>query len=128
MKISDAIAFADSLFPNTYSREEKKKWLSEIDTRIYQTIISKHEGNPLSSFDGYTEETPDDTELLVREPYDELYIHYLEYKISYFDHDYSHYNAAASMFSALYNDFAVHYNQEHRPKKRKLFGYFGGSR
>ena len=58
MKIHDAIAEVDTLKPNMFGEKEKIKWLSRLDTRIYQEIICTHEyneGEEEITFDGYTE-------------------------------------------------------------------------
>lgn len=39
MTIHDAIAEVDTLKPNMFGEKEKIKWLSRLDTRIYQEII-----------------------------------------------------------------------------------------
>ena len=42
MYIIDAIEQVDSLKPNSYKREDKIRWLSEIDGQIYEEVIKKH--------------------------------------------------------------------------------------
>ncbi len=45
MKISEAIAEVDSQKINTYSNEQKIKWLSRLDNRIYNEFIHTHRYN-----------------------------------------------------------------------------------
>ncbi|MCD8036971.1 MAG: hypothetical protein LUE88_06320, partial [Clostridiales bacterium] len=80
MFIAQAIEAADRLKPNAYSREEKVKWLSDIDMQIYKEIILTHEGG--GEFEGYDECTDiETTVLLAPNPYDELYVHGIKRQI-----------------------------------------------
>ena len=117
MTIIGAINKIDALKPNGYSQTEKVEWLSRIDGTIKKEIIDKHEGGDDIVFNGYDDSTPIDTKLIVEEPYDELYINWLESKIDYYNEEYDHYNATASKFVDAYNDFANDYIRTHMPKQ-----------
>ena len=83
MKISEAIAEVDAAKINTYSVEQKIKWLNRLDTRIYNQIILTHhynDGEDPVVFDGY-DVGDEDTELIVGEPYAEMYVRWLEGQI-----------------------------------------------
>ena len=58
-----------------------------------------------------------DAKLAINEPYDEAYIHYLEYKLHYFYHEIDRYNDAVVKFSDEYSDFKSMYNRTHMPKQ-----------
>ncbi len=125
MTISEAITKVDTLKPNMYEEKDKIRWLSQLDARIYQEIILTHhynEGEEEVSFSGYTEETSGDTELLVGEPYDEMYIHWLEGKVDYNNMEYGGFNSANSMFESVFGAFRNAYNASHMPKgARKIY-------
>lgn len=125
MTIDEAISKVDALKPNMYPEKEKIKWLSQLEARIYKEIISTHlynEGEEEISFTGYTEETDGDTVLIVGEPYDELYIHWLEGKIDYNNMEYGGFNSANSMFESVFGSFRNAYNASHMPKSvRKTY-------
>ena len=121
MKVIDAITEVDNLKANMFTLQDKIKWLSRLDLRIQQQIIDTHqlnEGEEDSAFTGYSE---DDTEkeLLVGEPYAEMYIHWLEAQIDYNNMEYDGFNAANAMFESIYSSFRNAYNASHLAKGRK---------
>lgn len=116
MTINEAITQIDSLKVNTYAPADKIGWLSRVDTMIKKNIIDTHEGAEAVQFAGYTEETDPETVLLVPEPYDELYIRYLEAQIDYTNGEYAKYNNSITMFNAAYEAYANYYNRNHMPK------------
>lgn len=118
MKICDAISEVDNLKPNMFRITDKIRWLSRLDRRIYDEIILTHEyndGEEEISFTGYGAED-NETELLAGEPYDEMYIHWLEAQIDYNNMEYDGFNAANAMFEAVFSKFRNAYNQSHMPK------------
>lgn len=118
MRIEDAIAEVDSLKPNMFEEKEKIKWLSRLDMRIYEEIILTHEYNDGEEevvFSGYDSDD-NEKELLVGEPYDELYIHWLEAQIDYNNMEYDSFNASNALFESTYSAFRNAYNRSHLPK------------
>ena len=118
MTIHDAIAEVDSLKPNMFSETSKIRWLSRLDARIYEQIILTHqynEGEEEVTFEPYGEDDGE-TELLVGEPYDEIYIRWLEAQIDYHNMEYDLFNNANTVFESVYNSFRSAYNQSHMPK------------
>lgn len=118
MTIHDVITETDNLKPNMFGEKEKIKWLSRLDARIYEDIICTHEyneGEEEVAFAGYTEDDGEQ-ELLVGEPYDELYIRWLEAQIDYNNMEYESFNNANAMFESIFRDFRNAYNASHRPK------------
>ena len=100
MTIEEAIELCDRMKPNHYEKDDKLRWLSELDGRIRIEILDTHEGGPSEPFSAYDENTPMDTELLAVPPYDGLYLHYLGAQVDY-------YNA----------EYADWYNRSHTPKQ-----------
>lgn len=115
MKLMEAISAVDALKPNTYSQEEKISWLSRVDGLVKGQIVDIHKGADAVTFEGYTTDTPLDTQLLVPAPYDELYLRYLEAQIDYHNAEYDRYNNAILMFSTIFDDYAKHYIRTHMP-------------
>lgn len=120
MTLIDAIHKVDALKPNTYPQTEKVRWLSALDSLIMDEIISTHEGAEEVSFSGYTDETPTSTVLLAKEPYDEMYIAWLESKIDLHNAEYGKYNNSITTFNAHYKAFSNYYNRTHMPKGTKM--------
>ena len=120
MTIIEAIHRIDSLKPNSYTQDEKVRWLSEIDGIIKKEIIDTHEGGEDIIFNGYTDLVDINTNLLVASPYDELYIKWLESKIDYSNAEYQKYNNSLTAFKDAYSSFERYYNRQNMPKKTKL--------
>ena len=65
-------------------------------------------------FEGYNE-TDQDKELLVGEPYDEMYVHWLETQIDWNNMEYDGFNNSNAVFSSVYGDFYRSFNRTHMP-------------
>jgi hypothetical protein len=120
MTIDEAIKGIDTLKPNNYTDEEKIKWLDTLDRMIKTEIIDKHEGYEEIVFEGYTTETPADTELLAPQPYDDMYLHWLESRIDYYNNEYAKYNNSVTSFNTMYSAFNAFYNRQHMPLGTKM--------
>lgn len=118
MTIIDAINRLDALIFNTYTQADKVEWLSRLDTEIKQQIIDTHEGAADISFSGYTENTPDDTVLLVPAPYDEVYLRWMESQIHYYNGEYDKFNASIVMYNTAFEAYAKYYHRNHMPISR----------
>lgn len=123
MKIIEAIYQIDSLKHNTYSQRDKIMWLSRLDSMVKRLIIDTHEGAENVVFEGYTEATDLETEMLVPAPFDEIYLRWLEAQIDYANSEYGKYNNSILMYQADYDAYANYYNRTHMPKG-KSFKYF----
>lgn len=123
MTIIEAINGIDALKPNTYGHDDKVRWLSQLDGLIKEKIIDTHEGGDAVVFNGYNEDTPDDTKLLVEAPFDDIYILWLEAKIDFVNKEYARYNNSAMLYNNAYNEYWKHYNRTHLPisRERKYF-------
>lgn len=120
MTIIEAINRIDAVNPNNYTQNEKVAWLSTLDGVIKKEIIDTHEGAEAVTFNGYSDETPVDTVLLVPAPYDEVYLFWLQSKIDYWNAEMGKYNNSISMYNAAYSNFEKAYNREHKPISKKL--------
>ena len=119
MTIMDAIAQADALAPgNSFPEEMKVAWLSDLDGRVKEEIIDLHEGGKDIPFCGYSPDTPGDKELLVNEPYSELYIPYLLSKMDLYQDEITRYNNHTAVFLSLYNGYADKYNRTVTPLQK----------
>ena len=115
MTIREAIFMLDALIFNTYSNDDKIRWLSSLDTAVKQQIIKTHEGGQNVVFTGYTPDTPDTTVLLVPSPYDEVYLKWMEAQIHYHNGEYDKFNAAIIMYNSAFDAYASYYNKHHMP-------------
>lgn len=126
MKIKEAIARFDTLYPNAFTHSEKLSWLSELDGRIFGEVISLYENAP-TVFKGYTSSTSDSTELLVPFPNDDIYIKFMCLKTDLINSDIKRFNNSAMLFNSAFNSFASEYNRTHIYKEKNRIS-FGGDK
>lgn len=114
--IAEVISLTDSLKPNTRTPEEKKLWLSNLDKMVFEDIVSTHEDAEITSFTGYTENTDDDTALLIPAHYGaDIYRFYLEMQIDLANAEYNKYNASSALFQSAYANYELSYHHRHMP-------------
>ena len=114
MTIMEIINHLDAVKPNSYSQDEKIKWLNQVEWMIKKEIVDTHEGAEKHPFNGYTMGSLMKS-VIAPPPYDKLYVHWLEAQIDYANGEYSKYNNSITMFNASYGEFAKWYNREHMP-------------
>lgn len=122
MTADTAIERFDSLFPNALPYGEKLNMLSELDGRIHAEIMSRCDGAP-SDFIGYAQGTPGSTVLLVRYPYDGIYIKYLAAETDLINGDTVRYQNSAAAFNNAYEEFAAAYIRTHGVKPSPAVGF-----
>ena len=120
MTINEAIRRIDMMKPNSYSNEDKIAWLSKLDGAVKAEIIDTHEDGEHIVFEGYDENTPKDTELLICAPYDDIYLYWLESRIDYYNGEYGRYNNTVTTYNSAYSAYERFYNRAHMPKGDKL--------
>ena len=100
MKIKDAIRRTDLAKPNAFEEELKFAWLASLEGQIAADVFLMAPAET-EQFD-YPYPAGLDTELLVRPPYDELYVLYLEAKI---DGEYNKYQNSLQLYNNAYGNF-----------------------
>ena len=115
MTIAEVISKVDALIPNTYAPEDKIRWLSALDSRVKTQIIDTHQQTNPVYFYGYSSMMDMETELLVKEPYDEMYLRWLEAQIHYHNSEDERYNNAIILFNNAYEGYKKHYTRNHMP-------------
>lgn len=124
MTIAEAIARVNEVKPNTYQQLIKIKWLSQLEWSIKREIVDVHEGSSEVEFNGFDENTPLETRLIAPEPYDEIYVRWLEAQIDYANGEMGRYNNSMAMFNAAMESFRSFYNREHLPLQKNKMKYF----
>lgn len=120
MRIIDAITKIDDLKHNTYSQTDKIGWLSRLDFMVKQMIIDTHEGGEDMVFTGYGPDTDLSTQLLVPEPFDDVYLKWLEMQIDYANGEIGRYNNSRELYNAAWNAYQNYYNRTHMPKGKSM--------
>lgn len=126
MRISEAIAKVDNLYPNQYGADEKVTWLSILDSQIHTDIIETHEfigldGKPTTPppFVPYSVE---DTSVILTAPfpYDEMYVTYLKCKIDEMNEETDRYNNHAILYNSQLDQYSKWYNRKHKPLQVRM--------
>ena len=117
MTMEKAIFQADELKPNQVARALKIEWLSHLDRRVFKEVFSTHEPDAETpkAFDGYTQDTPPDTELLVKPPYDDVYLYFLAMQIDLANLEYDKYNNSVQLYGNALGQYKRWYHRTHRP-------------
>lgn len=105
---------------NEISNEEARELLPfrEIKYKEAKEYVENNRNDV--SFNGYTDETPLDTQLLAPAPFDEMYINWLESKIDYANAEYARYNNSITRFNDFFEDYKRFYNRNNMPKGTKV--------
>lgn len=118
MKLREAIERIDGLKHNTFTQGEKVLWINQLDGRVKAEIIDTHEDGDGIPFKPYTEGDDMGADLLVPEPFDSVYIRWLEAQIDYYNGELGRYNNSIAMFNEEYAAYLRYYNRNHMPKVR----------
>lgn len=116
MTIKECIDIVDTQKPNTYTVEDKVRWLSFIEAIIINEVLKTHEGydGRYDLFDGYSEEKLS-VSLVVPSPHDRLYTAYLKMKIDGENGETARYNNSVATYNAYMTEYRKYYNKTHMP-------------
>lgn len=120
MQIKELFARIDEVMANDWSKELKIAWLNEIERQVIDEVFATHEMSQedvmrAAAFTGYTVATPEDTILLVRDPYSALYQYYLEAQIARANGDSTQQKDATTLFDNMYLTYRRYINRTCRP-------------
>lgn len=118
MKISEALQRIDALYPNSFSEEDKLRWLSNLDWTIKVEIIDIRSTH--SVYSGYNADTDMETELLAPAPYDDMYIYWMQAMIDWNNQELASYNNSISRFNEVYAKYRNWYNRDNMVQETKL--------
>ena len=103
MKIKEAIRRTDLAKPNAFEEELKFLWLTALEGQIAADVFLMAPAET-EQFD-YSYPAGLDMELLVKPPYDELYVLYLEAKIDAENGEYNKYQNSLQLYNNAYGNF-----------------------
>ena len=110
MTPNKAIEIVDKLKPNSYSEEDKLRWINELDGMVQRLVIQSDKVNQYA----YPEDM--DKELLVPAPFDDVYTLFLEAKVDYYNKEIANYNNSAMMFEAQFSEYRKDYIRKHQAR------------
>lgn len=118
--IASVLAELDHLKPSAYTAADKVKWLSHVEARILDELLSWHAGFEDVEFDGYTydPDTASTTELLVQGTYSDVYVKYLISMIDYHNNEIMRYNNSSAGFNHVWTELANWVNRTYMPVQR----------
>lgn len=135
MKISDILAKVDEIKPSQIDDNTKISWLSELDGRIFNTVIMTHKHDliktevedPETGEITVVEEEPtftayvtEDAQLLLPDTYADVYRHWLYAMMDYSTGETERYNNSMLMFNSKYQEFVNYYNSTNLPNQLPL--------
>lgn len=112
MTPNKAIEIVDGLKPNSYSEEDKLRWINELDTLVQRLVFQESE----DKIKEYVYPDDMDKKLLIPAPFEDCYTLFLEAKIDYYNREYENYNNSAMMFEAQYSEYKKAYIRENPVK------------
>lgn len=128
----DMRIFRNIFLTHELSEEEMEPFLPEEETEageetpavpaitypdppfIGPSTVKPDPAAPKLVFNGYTEEDTE-KELIVKAPYDQMYIHWLSEQIDWNNREFLSYNNENAMFEATYAAFRDEFNRTHMP-------------
>lgn len=120
MTINEVLDEVDRIAKNnSIDRNQKIKWLDRLDRSIFNDLLQYKKDN-VETFDGYTSETDEDTELLVVNPYDELYVYYILAQINLIQQEIDFYNNNYAVYEDKYRNYRDFINRTYRTKGRNF--------
>lgn len=114
MIIKDLFDAVDQLKPNQYTYPQKLIWVKALDgmiwnkIKLYEGELSDREPDP----DAYTEDQMETTELLLTDPYTEIYTWYIFAMIDVNNGETMRYENDIAMYNTLLNDFTAAYTRD----------------
>lgn len=109
----------DSLLPNSFSTEQKLRWLCQLDRELFQWMKENFQDVPGQMPDYRQMEDS----LLMPPPFDRGYRYWLEAQIHYCNDEPERYNMAYSMFEAVEEAFKKDFLRRHVPKDPGRFRF-----
>lgn len=133
MKVSTLISEYNTDRPNQVDDSRKINWLKKVEAMIIREVVSTHQGGSLDTWtvDGTTltigstiydtdieaiiSDFGDDTELIVPDPYSDLYMFWLDERIALMNNEAKRYSSVSTLFNNAYVTFQQWYNRTHMP-------------
>ena len=101
MTLAQCISYVDGIEPNAYTNEQKARWVSECEGRVWTDVFlqSPADFTPLT----YSANSTD--ELSVKAPHDKIYDRYLRAMIHYANNEPDRYAMSYTLFNDAWGEF-----------------------
>lgn len=117
MKLTEAVMRVQTLKPSQYSIEDMTRWVSELDGLLYKEYVTWHEGVEDVAHGPYDPIEDAETELMVPDPYSDVYIKYLMAQIDFYNYEISRYNQSMIMYNSALSAYTDWLNRNYMPKQ-----------
>lgn len=107
MTPNKVIEIVDRLKLNSYTEEDKLRWINALDGDVQASVFQEDEIKQYSYPDDM------DKELLIPAPFDNLYELYISAQIDFHNKELDNYNNSAMVFESRYLDFKKDYIRKH---------------
>ena len=105
--------------PNSVEDSTKCEWLRKCEANLIDSVILLRtigEGERTAEeWQEYLDTFNYDSELILKEPYDDLYIYFLDARMSLNNNDKVRYNQASTLYNNALLTWKQKYNREHLP-------------
>lgn len=116
MTVQEALDLADGMKPNMLPRPVKIKFLNELEGKIHEEVLMKHEHTAEEEErPDYENDTNGGTVLLVPAPYDMVYPYYIMSCIDHVNQEMDKYNNDRAMFENRYAEMCDWWNRTRMP-------------
>lgn len=109
--------------PNSIEDSVKKEFLRKCEANIIDNVILLYEPavgeRTAEEWQEHLDTFDYDTELLLKEPYDDIYIYFIDQRICMNNNDKARYNAASRLFDNMFLAYKQKYNREHYPRQTR---------
>lgn len=109
--------------PNSVEDNVKKDFLRKCEANLIDNVILLYDPNEgertPEEWQEHLDEFDYDTNLLCEEPYDDIYLYYLDQRIALNNNDKSRYNNAVRLYDNMLLAFKQKYNREHYPRQTR---------
>lgn len=112
--INTAIERAARLHPDSFDDTLKASWISELDGKISRETMHKNDFTP------YEFPRDGDKELLVKNPYDNIYELYIIAMSAFFSGEMASYSSSAILFEEAYSEFRKNYLRNNMPPQNTI--------
>lgn len=103
MKMGEVINYVDSVKPNVYAYDDKHRWMNTLDGIVAREVM----GEDKEPYD--ISVNPEDIELLVPHPYDDIYALYVSAMIDFHNREYEEYNNTVALFRERLEQYKAWY-------------------
>ena len=111
MTITESILQTDAIRPNSIDEDVKTTLLNQLDNRIRANIWLCGPND----FMKYKWPEDKDRELIVQEPFDDLYVHFLCSRIDYMTENYESYQNTHAMFETKIREYTRWFAENYEP-------------